>query len=243
MSTVMDILKKKQRVLKSGGGSSGKSPASSRVPVKFLPASQITGATKQKRNISMGPGSVKLPQDTQKHNKNVLPPEKPKSLHVSNRGKSRLQTILLTTISWCLLFSQGLQWWNTEVPSNTKVTEIKENGYSLTFCYRQFPGLFMPVMLSGWADGRGGLILKLIGFAIFSNCMFCRCFFGEGFFYFMRFVYPCVLQYVQIFKRLKLKNWFALSILFVVMQFHWIIWGCIHSQNLFKSFEYNDYRT
>lgn len=95
----MDILKKKQRVLKSGGGSSGKSPASSRVPVKFLPASQITGATKQKRNISMGPGSVKLPQDTQKHNKNVLPPEKPKSLHVSNRGKSRLQTILLTTIS------------------------------------------------------------------------------------------------------------------------------------------------
>lgn len=43
-----------------------KRPASSQLPVKLLPASQIIDASKQKGNISTGPGSVKLSQDTQK---------------------------------------------------------------------------------------------------------------------------------------------------------------------------------
>lgn len=100
MLTVMDISKK--AVWKLGSGSSGESPASSRVPVKLLPASHIIDTSEQKGNISIGPGSAKLSQDTQKCHKNVLPRQKPKSLYVSNKGKSTLQTISLTTISWCL---------------------------------------------------------------------------------------------------------------------------------------------
>lgn len=46
---------------------------------------------------------------------------------------------------------------------------------------------------------RGGLVLKLV-----SNCIFCRHLFEEGFLDLMHFVYPSVLQYVQIFKRLML---------------------------------------
>lgn len=56
MSAVIDIMKKAE----SGSGSSGKSPASFRVGVKLLPAIEITHDSKQKGNISIGPGSIKL---------------------------------------------------------------------------------------------------------------------------------------------------------------------------------------
>lgn len=44
----------------SGSGNSGKSPASLWVSVKLLSANQITHDSKQKGNISIGPGSIKL---------------------------------------------------------------------------------------------------------------------------------------------------------------------------------------
>lgn len=53
---------------------------------------------------------------------------------------------------------------------------------------------------------RGGLVLKLVDLAIVSNCICCRHLFEEGFLDLMHFVYPSVLQYVQIFKRLRLKT-------------------------------------
>lgn len=88
--------------------------------------------------------------------------------------------------------------------------------YSFTFSHWQFTVLFLPVMLLEWADRtwQGRPVPQIDWFAILSNCIFCRCFFKEGFVDFVDFVYPWVHQYVQIFKRVKFKNGFALSVLF-----------------------------
>lgn len=56
MSAVIDLMEKAE----SGSGGSGRSPASLRMSVKLLPASEITHDSKQKGNISIGPGSIKL---------------------------------------------------------------------------------------------------------------------------------------------------------------------------------------
>lgn len=88
--------------------------------------------------------------------------------------------------------------------------------YSFTFSHWQFTVLFLPVMLLEWADRtwQGRPVPQIDWFAILSNCIFCRCFFKEGFVDFVDFEYPWVHQYVQIFKRVKFKNGFARSVLF-----------------------------
>lgn len=93
---------------------------------------------------------------------------KAKSSYVSRTGKSKLLFCSLLFVD-VYLFSQGLWWWKTEVPSKTKLTEIKETYYCFTFSHWQFSVLFVPVMLLGWADeplqGRPG---PQIGWSCYS---------------------------------------------------------------------------